>query len=49
MWEGISYIDVIDIFRFLLTTILFEIIFVEQIESRKKHFKVRVLIESFEG
>lgn len=47
MWEGISYIDVIDIFRFLLTTILFEIIFVEQIESRKKHFKVRVLIGSF--
>lgn len=46
MWEKITYIDIIDIFRFLLTAILFEIIFIEQIESRKQYFKVRVLIGS---
>lgn len=44
MWEGITYIDIIDIFRFLFTTILFEIIFVEQIESRKNNFRTRVLL-----
>lgn len=49
MWERITYIDIIDIidiFRFLLTAIVFEIIFVEQNERRRADFKGRVLIGS---